>query len=161
MGTLHRGILCDIADAAMGMSYIRLISPEESFTTIALKMNFLRPFWSGPLSARGKILRKGRTLGPLERRITDEKRRLVAYPTRTCMAIVGKRGEVLRALAELQTTVFPERPWEDTLLPEEVYQLWIYDVGVRPRDAVWAILHRHESSSFDQFGRTSPRGSYG
>lgn len=93
MGTLHGGILCDIADAAMGMAYVGLISPEESFTTIELKMNFLRPFWSGTLSARGRILRKGRTMGLLECRITDERRRLIAYATSTCMTIPGAPGE--------------------------------------------------------------------
>jgi len=95
MGSLHGGILCDIADAAMGMAYVSLISPLESFTTIELKMNFLRPFWTRTLSARGKILRKGRTMGLLECRITDEKRRLVAFATSTCVTIPGKPGESL------------------------------------------------------------------
>ncbi|MGC2288672.1 MAG: PaaI family thioesterase [Thermoplasmata archaeon] len=95
MGTLHGGILCDIADAAMGMAYVGLISPTDSFTTIELKVNFLRPFWSGALTARGRILRKGRMMGLLECRITDEKRRLVAYATSTCMTLPGTPGEGL------------------------------------------------------------------
>jgi uncharacterized protein (TIGR00369 family) len=95
MGTLHGGILCDIADAAMGMSYASLISPSDSFTTIELKINFLRPFWAGRLSARGRILRKGRTMGLLECRITDEKRKLVAYATATCMTLPGTPGSGL------------------------------------------------------------------
>jgi uncharacterized protein (TIGR00369 family) len=96
MGTLHGGILCDIADAAMGMSYVSLIAPTDSFTTIELKINFLRPFWAGPLSARGRILRKGRTMGLAECRITDEKGRLVAYATSTCMTISGTPGDGLK-----------------------------------------------------------------
>jgi uncharacterized protein (TIGR00369 family) len=95
MGTLHGGILCDIADAAMGMAYVGLIGPEDSFTTIELKMNFLRPFWTGKLTARGHVLRKGRTMGLLECRITDEKRRLVAFGTSTCMTIAGTPGEAI------------------------------------------------------------------
>jgi uncharacterized protein (TIGR00369 family) len=95
MGTLHGGILCDIADAAMGMSYVSLLSPSESFTTIEIKMNFLRPFWSGSLSARGKIIRKGRTMGLLECRITDEQRKLVAYATSTCLTLPGSPGDGL------------------------------------------------------------------
>lgn len=95
MGTLHGGILCDIADAAMGMSYASLLLPSESFTTIELKINFLRPFWSGNLSARGRIIRKGRTMGLLECRVTDDQRRLVAYATRTCVSIPGAPGEGL------------------------------------------------------------------
>jgi uncharacterized protein (TIGR00369 family) len=95
MGTLHGGILCDIADAAMGMSYVGLISPSDSFTTIGLQMNFLRPFWSGTLTAHGRVLRKGRTMGLLECRITDQKRRLVAYATSTCMTLPGTPGDGL------------------------------------------------------------------
>lgn len=95
MGTLHGGILCDIADAAMGMSYVSLLSPSESFTTLELKINFLRPVWSGTLSARGRILRKGRTMGLVECRITDDQRSLVAYATGTCMTIPGARGDSL------------------------------------------------------------------
>src|SRR4051794_5805925 len=41
MGTLHGGILCDIADGAMGMACASLLELGESFTTLELKMNFL------------------------------------------------------------------------------------------------------------------------
>src|SRR5260370_8220143 len=43
MGTLHGGILCDIADAAMGMAFASTLGPAESFTTVELKINFFRP----------------------------------------------------------------------------------------------------------------------
>jgi uncharacterized protein (TIGR00369 family) len=42
MGTLHGGILCDIADAAMGIAFASTLSPDESFTTVELKINFFR-----------------------------------------------------------------------------------------------------------------------
>ena len=45
MGTLHGGILCDIADAAMGMAFASTLAPKESFTTLELKINFFRPVW--------------------------------------------------------------------------------------------------------------------
>jgi len=32
MGTLHGGILCDIADAAMGIAFASTLAPDESFT---------------------------------------------------------------------------------------------------------------------------------
>ncbi len=89
MGTLHGGIICDIADAAMGMSYASMLRSDESFTTVELKINFLRPFWSGRLVARGKVIKMGRTMGLIECRVTDEKRRLVAYATSTCLTLQG------------------------------------------------------------------------
>src|SRR5579864_3137937 len=45
MGTLHGGILCDIADAAMGVAFATSLAPDESFTTVELKINFFRPVW--------------------------------------------------------------------------------------------------------------------
>jgi len=43
MGTLHGGIFCDLADAAMGYAYASTLGEGESFTTVELKINFFRP----------------------------------------------------------------------------------------------------------------------
>jgi len=59
MGTLHGGILCDIADAAMGMAFASTLAPGESFTTIELKINFFRPVWEARLRAEGKVVPYG------------------------------------------------------------------------------------------------------
>src|SRR6202790_1432931 len=59
MGTLHGGILCDIADAAMGMAFASTLAPDESFTTIELKVNFFRPVWQAQLRAEGMVVRRG------------------------------------------------------------------------------------------------------
>src|SRR5580692_9794487 len=42
-GTLHGGVLCDLADAAMGFAYYTTLEADESMTTVELKINFLRP----------------------------------------------------------------------------------------------------------------------
>ena len=89
MGTLHGGILCDLADAAMGMAYYSTLEPGESFTTLELKINFLRPFWTGRLVARGRVVSKGRTVGMTECEIDDDQGRLVAKATSTCLTLRG------------------------------------------------------------------------
>jgi uncharacterized protein (TIGR00369 family) len=58
MGTLHGGILCDIADAAMGMAFASTLGPEESFTTVELKINFFRPVWEARLRAEGRVVQR-------------------------------------------------------------------------------------------------------
>lgn len=93
MGTLHGGVICDIADAAMGMSYASLLKAEESFTTIEIKVNFLRPVWTGRLVAEAKILKKGRMVGLAECRVIDGEMRLVAYATCTCMTLAADQGD--------------------------------------------------------------------
>jgi len=88
MGTLHGGILCDIADAAMGMAFASTLAPEESFTTVELKINFFRPVWEARLTAEGRVVQRGRTIGYVECEITDEENRLVArlLPLARCFA---------------------------------------------------------------------------
>jgi uncharacterized protein (TIGR00369 family) len=93
MGTLHGGILCDIADAAMGMAFASTLAPDESFTTIELKINFFRPVWEAHLRAEGKVVRRGSTVGYIECEITDEGGRLVAKAASTCMALRGERAK--------------------------------------------------------------------
>jgi uncharacterized protein (TIGR00369 family) len=52
MGTLHGGVFCDIADAAMGMAYASTLEAGETFTTLELQINILKPFWRERLVAR-------------------------------------------------------------------------------------------------------------
>jgi uncharacterized protein (TIGR00369 family) len=78
MGTLHEGILCDIADAAMGMAFASTLAPEESFTTVELKINFFRPVWEANLRAEGKVVRRGGTIGYVECEILDEGGHLIS-----------------------------------------------------------------------------------
>ncbi len=87
MGTLHGGILCDIADAAMGIAYSSNLAEGESFTTLELKINFLKPIWKARLLATGRVVRQGRTIGLVVCDITDEKENLVAHASSTCMTL--------------------------------------------------------------------------
>ena len=92
MGTLHGGVLCDIADAAMGMAYASNLAEGETFTTLELKINFLRPVWKTRLRAVGKVVQQGKTVGLAECDILDEKGTLVARAGCTCMTLRGERA---------------------------------------------------------------------
>ncbi len=87
MGTIHGGIVCDLADAAMGMAYYSTLAPGESFTTLELKVNFVRPFWTGTLVAHGRVVHGGRTVGLTECDVVDDRERLIARATSTCMTL--------------------------------------------------------------------------
>ena len=56
MGTLHGGVLCDVADAAMRMAFASTLAADESFTTINLSMNFFRPVWNERLRAEARVI---------------------------------------------------------------------------------------------------------
>lgn len=93
LGTLHGGVLCDIADAAMGIAFATGLGPGESFTTLELKINFLRPVRQARLRAEGRVVRRGNTVGLVECDVLDEEARLVARASSTCMTL---RGEAAR-----------------------------------------------------------------
>ena len=93
MGTLHGGVLCDVADAAMGVAYASTLADGESFTTLELKINFLRPFRTGTLIATGRVVKTGRTIGLAECDVTDSDGRLIARAMSTCMTLRGESSE--------------------------------------------------------------------
>jgi uncharacterized protein (TIGR00369 family) len=92
MGTLHGGVLCDIADAAMGAAYRSTLADGETFTTLELKINFLRPVRNAQLRAQAKMVRAGRVVGLVECDVVDEQGRLVARASSTCMTLRGQQG---------------------------------------------------------------------
>jgi uncharacterized protein (TIGR00369 family) len=93
MGTLHGGILCDLADAAMGIAYSTELGEGESFTTLELKINFLKPIWNARLTAEARVVKRGRTVGLVECDVFDEGRSLVARASSTCLTLAGKSAE--------------------------------------------------------------------
>jgi uncharacterized protein (TIGR00369 family) len=93
LGTVHGGVICDLVDGAMGTSHASLLEDGETFTTLELKINFVKPVWSGHLRAEGRVLKSGRTIGLVEGRVTDESGSLVAYATSTCMTLRGEAAQ--------------------------------------------------------------------
>lgn len=79
MGTLHGGVYCDLADAAMGFVYAATLGEGESFTTVELKINFLRAVRKGKLVADAKVVKAGSTLGYVECEVTDEAGKLLRF----------------------------------------------------------------------------------
>lgn len=89
MGTVHGGILCDLADAAMGIAFASTLGEGESFTTLELKINFLKPLWTARLRAEGRVVKRGKTVGLVECDVLDEMGSLVARASSTCMTLSG------------------------------------------------------------------------
>jgi uncharacterized protein (TIGR00369 family) len=92
MGTVHGGVLCTLADSAMGMAYAATLAEGESFTTLEIKINFLRPVWRATLTATGRVVQAGRSVGLMECDVVDDHGRLVARASSTCMTLRGEQG---------------------------------------------------------------------
>src|SRR3954471_570210 len=87
MGTLHGGVYCDLADAAMGYAYAATLTEGDSFTTVELKINFLRAVRQGRLTAEARVVKAGSALGYVECDVSDQDGRLVARASSTCMKL--------------------------------------------------------------------------
>jgi uncharacterized protein (TIGR00369 family) len=87
MGTIQGGVICALADAAMGLAYATRLEDAESFTTLELKTNYLRQVRDGTLVATGRVVHAGRTVGLTSCDVVDGEGRKVAYATSTCMTL--------------------------------------------------------------------------
>src|SRR5260370_18443934 len=83
MGTLHGGIYCDIADAAMGFADAATLVEGETFTTIELKINFLRAVQKATLTAEARVVKAGSTVGYVECEVKHQTAPPVATPAST------------------------------------------------------------------------------
>jgi len=87
MGTLHGGVMTDLADACMGVATMSTLADDESFTTLELKMNFLRPVVEGELRAEAKVVHRGRTMAMTEVVLRNQAGKDVARGTATQMVL--------------------------------------------------------------------------
>lgn len=91
MGTVHGGVYCDIADAAMGVAFATTLAENETFGTINFQINFLKTARVEEFVAEGYLIRKTRTIGFLEAKIYDSKKDLIATAQSTCKIINSKK----------------------------------------------------------------------
>jgi uncharacterized protein (TIGR00369 family) len=89
MGTLHGGVVCDIADAAMATS----LEDDESFTTLDLTAKYVKSIWNARLRATAQLVKRTRTLGLVACDIEDEGGSLVAKVFRSCMVLRGQEAK--------------------------------------------------------------------
>jgi uncharacterized protein (TIGR00369 family) len=93
MGTVHGGILCTLADSAMGMAFASTLGEGETFTTLEIKVNYLRPVFEEKLFASAKVVHRGRSVGLVECDVTTGNGKLVARAVSTCSVLRGEKAE--------------------------------------------------------------------
>jgi uncharacterized protein (TIGR00369 family) len=91
-GVVQGGVITQIADAAMGMSLATLQEDGMWNTTVELKINFLRPVIEGRLRAIGRVVEIKHSLLFGEADVLDERGRLVARASSTCMPVPEGQG---------------------------------------------------------------------
>lgn len=91
-GVVQGGVITQIADAAMGMSLATLQEDGTWNTTIELKINFVRPAVEGRLLAVGRVVEMSPKLLFGEADVVDDRGRLIARASSTCMPVPEGQG---------------------------------------------------------------------
>lgn len=91
-GTIHGGLLCELADAAIGTAHSTVMSENQSFTTLEFKINFIRPSWKTNLKASASPIYSGKSLTHYKCEISNEENKMVAYAISTVMTLEGEKA---------------------------------------------------------------------
>ena len=92
LGTIHGGVLCDIADAAIGTAHATSLKEDESFTSIDLQINFFRPAWNGRIRAIARPVNVGRQVSRYVCDILRDDDKLLAQVSSTVMTLRGDQA---------------------------------------------------------------------
>jgi uncharacterized protein (TIGR00369 family) len=89
LGTVHGGIAATLLDSAMGCAVQSLLPAGTGYTTLEIKVNFLRPITNatGTVTCEGKIIYLGGRIATAEARLTDLAGKLYAHGTTTCIIL--------------------------------------------------------------------------
>jgi len=89
LGTVHGGVIATLLDSALGCAVQSMLPAGTSYTTLELKVNYLRPITTktGTVYAEGKIIHLGGRIATAEARLTDADGKLYAHSTTTCIIL--------------------------------------------------------------------------
>jgi len=92
INVVHGGWAATLLDSTMGCAIFSLLAKGETWTTLELKVNFVRAISkdTGPVRAEGRIIHRGRTVATSEGDLRDRAGTLYAHATTTCMIFPAK-----------------------------------------------------------------------
>jgi uncharacterized protein (TIGR00369 family) len=87
LGIVHGGVASTLLDSCMSCSVQTHLEKGYGYTTLELKVNFVRPVLekTGPIRAEGRSIYVGRRSATAEGKIVDAKGTLYAHGVTTCM----------------------------------------------------------------------------
>jgi uncharacterized protein (TIGR00369 family) len=90
IGSVHGGVAATLLDSAMGCAVHTTLPAGTGYTTLELKVNFVRAVTAqtGPLRCEGEVVHGGGKVATAEGRIWEvDSGRLVAHATCTCLLL--------------------------------------------------------------------------
>jgi uncharacterized protein (TIGR00369 family) len=89
IGVVHGGLAATLLDSAMGCAVHSMLPAGAGYTTLELKVNFIRAMTSetGRVRGEGKLIHLGGRTATAEGRVIDESGKLYAHATTTCLIL--------------------------------------------------------------------------
>jgi uncharacterized protein (TIGR00369 family) len=87
IGVVHGGVAATLLDSAMGCAVHSTLPAGVGYTTLEIKVNYIRPMnaETGVVRCEADIIHVGGRTATAEARIVDEKGKLYAHGTTTCL----------------------------------------------------------------------------
>jgi uncharacterized protein (TIGR00369 family) len=91
IGVVHGALALALLDSAMGCAVHSTLAAGDTYTTLEVKANFVRPLTTetGLVRCTGAVVHAGRTTATAEGRVVDENGRLYAHGTSTLLLFRG------------------------------------------------------------------------
>jgi uncharacterized protein (TIGR00369 family) len=89
LGAVHGGIAATLLDSAMGCAVHTTLPAGVGYTTLELKVNYIRAVQTDgtTLTAEGTVIHAGRRTATAEGKVTDDRGKLIAHATTTCLIL--------------------------------------------------------------------------
>ncbi|WP_089176365.1 PaaI family thioesterase [Bosea sp. AS-1] len=94
LGTIHGGWTATILDSAMACAAHATLKPGEGYTTLEMKLNYVRPVMpdSGTVRCEGRLIHRGGSVITTEGSLVDARGKLLAHGTETCLVFGAKKA---------------------------------------------------------------------
>jgi uncharacterized protein (TIGR00369 family) len=93
LSTVHGGWTAAVLDTAMALSCLSTLGADQSFTTLDIRINYLRPITAetGEVRAEGGVIQAGRRVSYCEAKLEDADGKLLAHGTGSCLVLPRER----------------------------------------------------------------------
>jgi uncharacterized protein (TIGR00369 family) len=89
IGTVHGGVIATLLDTVAGCAVHSTLPAGAGYTSLDLLTKFLRPVTmeTGVVRAEGRVIHRGSRLAQAEATLTDQRGRLLASATSSCLIL--------------------------------------------------------------------------
>lgn len=93
LGIVHGGLAATLLDSALGCAINTMMPPGRVFTTLEMKLNYVRPMRreTGEVRCEASVIHVGGRVATADGRIIDAGGNLYAHGTATCMLFRAQR----------------------------------------------------------------------